>query len=96
MSTSTNIQFTVVIVVTIVDRVLGVIVDSVSDVLTLRSGDIRPAPKIGTGLDTIYLVRLAIANDRMLIFIGIVGLTKSTAASLTKKLATLVEPITTR
>src|SRR5882757_8525757 len=41
--------FTVVIILNVAKRVVGMVVDGVSDVLTLSPAQIRPAPEFGTG-----------------------------------------------
>lgn len=63
-------QFTVVIILNIGNRVLGMVVDSVSDVITLKSDQIKPAPEMGSALDTEYLMGLGTIDDRMLILSG--------------------------
>lgn len=60
-------QLTVVIILHIENRTVGLVVDSVSDVLTLTGDQIKPSPTIGTSLDTDYLIGLAAIGDRMLI-----------------------------
>ncbi|MGZ9043697.1 MAG: chemotaxis protein CheW, partial [Telluria sp.] len=44
-------EFTVVIILNVAGRVVGMVVDSVSDVITLSPEQIRPAPKFGAVLD---------------------------------------------
>ena len=39
----------VVVIVQTVDRTAGLLVDAVSDIITLEGGEIRPVPEIGTG-----------------------------------------------
>ena len=51
-------QFTVVIVLNIGGRVVGMVVDSVSDVITLSAEQIKPAPEMGSVLDTDYIIGL--------------------------------------
>lgn len=60
-------QFTVVIVVNVRGRIAGMVVDSVSDVIALGPGDIKPPPKLGSAVDTEYLVGLGTVSERMLI-----------------------------
>jgi purine-binding chemotaxis protein CheW len=62
---------TVVIVLNIANRIVGVVVDTVSDVITLHESDIRPAPEFGAGLDTRYLLGLGTVGERMLILVDI-------------------------
>ena len=70
-------QFTVVIILNIASRVVGIVVDSVSDVMTLTQEQIRPAPAMGTMLDSDYLIGLGTIDDRMLILIDIEALMTS-------------------
>ncbi|MES2355769.1 MAG: chemotaxis protein CheW [Pseudomonadota bacterium] len=64
-------QFTVVIILNILKRVIGVVVDSVSDVISLPHTAIKPAPEFGSMLETQYILGLATVDDRMLIHIDI-------------------------
>ena len=64
-------EFTVVIVLNIGGRVVGMVVDSVSDVITLSPEQIKPAPEMGSALDTDYLIGLGTLDDRMLILVDI-------------------------
>ncbi|WP_420476968.1 chemotaxis protein CheW [Noviherbaspirillum sp. ST9] len=64
-------QFTVVIILNIGTRVIGIVVDSVSDVVLLSPEQIKPAPEMGTALDSNYLKGLATVDDRMLILLDI-------------------------
>jgi purine-binding chemotaxis protein CheW len=52
-------------------RVVGVVVDSVSDVLTLKPDQIKAAPSLSTSLDTRYIMGLGTVDQRMLILIDI-------------------------
>ena len=64
-------QFTVVIILNIGARIVGMVVDSVSDVMMLSPEQIRPAPSMGTALDTEYLMGLGTIDERMLILVDI-------------------------
>lgn len=75
-------QFTVVIILSIAGRVVGMVVDSVSDVTTLQPGQIRPAPEMGTALNTDYLVGLGTLEERMLILLDIERLMSSAEMGL--------------
>jgi purine-binding chemotaxis protein CheW len=59
--------FTVVIILNVADRVVGIVVDSVSDVISLPPEQIRPAPEFGGALETDYIVGLAQLDERMII-----------------------------
>lgn len=77
-------QFTVVIVLNIGDRVIGMVVDSVSVVITLKPEQIKPAPSMGSMLDTEYLMGLGTLDKRMLILVDIDYLMTSTEMRLIK------------
>lgn len=80
-------QFTVVIILNIAGRVVGMVVDSVSDVTTLSAEQIKPAPEIGTAFDTEYLIGLGTIGDRMLILVDIDRLMSSAEMGLIEKIA---------
>jgi purine-binding chemotaxis protein CheW len=60
-------QFTVVIILNVRGTVIGVVVDSVSDVVTLSSQAIKAAPQFEAALDARFITGLASLNERMLI-----------------------------
>jgi len=64
-------MFTVVIILDLDGRVLGLMVDSVSDVVRLARRQIRPAPASWTGPDAQYLIGVGIEDDRKLILLDI-------------------------
>jgi purine-binding chemotaxis protein CheW len=70
-------QFTVVIILNLSGRVVGIVVDSVSDVLSLASEHIRPAPAFGSAVDTYYVTGIGALDSRMLILVDIERLMSS-------------------
>lgn len=64
-------DFTVVIILNLGARVVGVVVDSVSDVMDLSPEQIRPAPDVGSAVDSSFITGLGTLNDRMLILVEI-------------------------
>jgi len=64
-------QFTVVIILNVAGRVVGMVVDSVSDVIQLSGEQIRPAPDFSSTFDTKYITGLGTIDDRMLILVDI-------------------------
>lgn len=64
-------EFTVVIILNVANRVIGMVVDGVSDVITLKSEEIKPAPEFGSAFDTEYLTGLGTLDERMLILVDI-------------------------
>jgi purine-binding chemotaxis protein CheW len=75
-------QFTVVIILSIAGRVMGMVVDSVSDVTTLEPEQIRPALQMGCAVNTDYLVGLGTVEERMLILLDIERLMSSSEMGL--------------
>jgi purine-binding chemotaxis protein CheW len=80
-------QFTVVIILNIAGRVMGMVVDSVSDVTTLSPVQIKAAPEMGTTFDTDYLIGLGTLDERMLILVDIDKLMSSAEMGLIEKAA---------
>ncbi|MEC5161120.1 MULTISPECIES: chemotaxis protein CheW [unclassified Janthinobacterium] len=80
-------QFTVVIILNIGHRVVGMVVDRVSDVTTLLPGQIKEAPDMGQALDTDYVIGLGTLDERMLILIDIDQLMSSPEMGLVERLA---------
>lgn len=74
--------FTVVIILNVLNRIVGIVVDSVSDVLALMPNEIKPAPEFGGSFDTQYLMGLATVEERMLILINIEQLMSSQEMAL--------------
>ncbi len=74
--------FTVVIVLNVRGRVVGAVVDSVSDVLELGADHIKPAPELASGIDSGFITGIGSikqgqgddATERMLILMDIEGL----------------------
>jgi purine-binding chemotaxis protein CheW len=79
-------EFTVVIVLNVANRVVGVVVDSVSDVLELRQSQIRPAPQFNTAVDATFITGVGTVKEgeqeRMLILVDIERLMSSTDMGL--------------
>jgi purine-binding chemotaxis protein CheW len=77
-------SFTVVIVLNIGKQVVGMVVDSVSDVIKLTDEQIKPAPEMGV-FSTDYLVGLGTLDDRMLILLDIEKLMTSAEMGMVAK-----------
>ncbi len=75
-------QFTVVIILNIGKRVMGIVVDGVSDVIQLNSENLRPAPEFGSILDTKYILGLGTLDERMIIVVDIESLMSSQEMAL--------------
>lgn len=76
-------EFTVVIILNVASRVVGVVVDSVSDVLSLDPEAIRPTPEFASAtFDTKYITGLTPVQDGMLIMLDIEKLMTSADMAL--------------
>lgn len=64
-------EFTVVIILNLNGRTIGIVVDGVSDVIELTREHIRPAPDFGALVDTRYVTGLGAVGERMLILLDI-------------------------
>ena len=80
-------ELTVVIILNLGTRVVGVVVDSVSDVLTLTPDQIKAAPSLSTSLDTRYITGLGTIDQRMLILVDIEKLMSSKEMELVDEAA---------
>lgn len=70
-------EFTVVIIMNVLERIIGMVVDGVSDVVALSPEQIKPAPEMGAALDTGYITGLGTLNEQMLILVDIEKLMSS-------------------
>jgi len=75
-------QFTVVIILNVANRVLGIVVDGVSDVISLNQEQMRPTPEFGSVIDIEYIMGLGTVEDRMLILVDIEKLMGNTNMGL--------------
>lgn len=76
-------EFTVVIILNVASRIVGVVVDAVSDVLSLDAGAIRPTPEFASAtFDTKYITGLATLGEGMLILLDIEKLLTSADMAL--------------
>ena len=75
-------QFTVVIILNVSGRVVGIVVDGVSDVITLDADQVKPTPDFAAQLDTDYILGLGTIDDRMLILVDIEKLMSSQGMGL--------------
>ena len=87
LGSATYNTFTVVIVLNIGKRVMGMVVDSVSDVITLKDEQIKVAPEMGSTLNSNYLIGLGTLEERMLILVDIERLMAADDIGLVDKLA---------
>ncbi|MGE0642090.1 MAG: chemotaxis protein CheW [Nitrospira sp.] len=65
MPTIDYTAFTVIIVVVVRDKVMGLVVDSVSDVLTIDKKDVQPPPQFGAMVDVSFLNGVGKSGDKL-------------------------------
>ena len=75
-------EFTVVIILNLSGRVVGIVVDGVSDVMALKEDQLRDVPSLVTSIDTKYIVGLATVEQQMLILVDIEQLMSSPEMAL--------------
>jgi purine-binding chemotaxis protein CheW len=64
-------SFTVVIILNLRNRIVGIVVDSVSDVMELPPESLKAAPEIDSVIDSSAVLGLGSLSDRMLILLDI-------------------------
>lgn len=62
---------TVVVVVNIQERTIGMVVDGVSDVIDVNSTELRPSPEFGSSIDSSFVSGLASVGEKMVIVLNI-------------------------
>ncbi|GAB2614015.1 chemotaxis protein CheW [Novilysobacter erysipheiresistens] len=73
---------TVMIVLNVGGRVVGIVVDSVSDVVRLGGEQIRDVPELGAAIDRQFLTGIGTLDERMLILLDIERLMTSAEMGL--------------
>lgn len=64
-------QFTVIIVLTVGTKVMGLVVDAVSDVLNIPRADIQATPDFGAQVDARFISGMARAGDKLVVLLDI-------------------------
>ena len=80
-------RFTVVIILNIAKRVMGIVVDAVCDVVALTAEEVRPAPTLGGAIESGFIRGLAPIDGRMLIVVDIARLMTSRDMALVEEVA---------
>ena len=80
-------SFTVVIILRVGGRIIGIVVDGVSDVVRLAPGDVKAAPGLGSIVDSGFLAGLATQGDRMILLLEIERFLSSGELNLVKQAA---------
>ncbi|MEQ5809545.1 chemotaxis protein CheW [Alteromonas sp. NFXS44] len=75
-------EFTIVIMLNVDERIVGVVVDGVSDVIRLSEEEMLPPPEFGVAFDSRYLHGLADVDETMVILVNIESLINSNELGL--------------
>jgi len=70
-------EFTIVIMLSVGARIVGIVVDAVSDVVRLKKDDVKPPPEFGASFDHQFLYGLSQVGDVMVILLNIESLISS-------------------
>ena len=71
MAQTDHNQFTVIIVVTVGTKVMGLLVDAVSDVLNIPKGDVQATPDFGGQVDARYINGMAKMGEKLVVLLDI-------------------------
>jgi purine-binding chemotaxis protein CheW len=64
-------RFTVIVIVSVGTKSVGIVVDAVTDVLTLDSGQIDPPPDMGASVDTSFITGMAKTAERLVVVLDV-------------------------
>ena len=79
--------FTVMIILRIATRIVAVVVDGVSDVVRLPASEIKPAPSLGSMVDSSFIAGVATPGERMVLLLDIEKLLSSGEINLLERAA---------
>lgn len=74
-------KFTVIIITNVGSRVIGLLVDAISDVLEVRPETMRPAPDLGNAVDTHFIHGIFQCKDKLALALNLEKLLDVEAAS---------------
>jgi purine-binding chemotaxis protein CheW len=80
-------EFTVVVILRFASRVIGLVVDGVSDVIALTASEVKDAPHLGSVVDGSFIAGLATQDDRMVLLLDIEKLLSSGELNLLHRVA---------
>jgi purine-binding chemotaxis protein CheW len=78
---------TVVIILRVASRTIGIVVDGVSDVMALAPSEVKPAPPLGAIVDHVFLAGLATRDERMVLLLDIEKFLSSSEMDLLRQVA---------
>lgn len=65
MPTIEYTMFTVIVVVVVKEKIMGLVVDAVSDVLNIENKDIQPPPQFGSKMDVSFMNGIGKSGDKL-------------------------------
>lgn len=80
----TYTPFTVVIILSILEKTIGIVVDGVSDVISFKKSEIRPVSDIGLSVDHGFMMGLVALQERLVVLLDIEKILKPEELSLLK------------
>lgn len=75
-------DFTVMIVLNMASTVIGIVVDSVSDVTAIAEDKLKPPPEFGRSVDARFLTGIGMVGERMILLLDIDEMLRAEALSL--------------
>ena len=87
MPTIEYTMFTVIVVVVVKEKIMGLVVDAVSDVLDIDKKDIQPAPQFGAQVDVSFLNGIGKAGDKLVALLDMDRLLTDGDMTETEKIA---------
>lgn len=87
MGTTEAHEKNVVIILAVGERTIGILVDTVSDILTINAGEIKPAPSMETNIDDAYVDGLISVDERMVVLLEINNLFDNETLEVAQKVA---------
>ena len=64
-------QFTVIMILDVSGRIMGLVVDAVSDVIALNGEDVKPRPHFSTGISTEFIQGMGIKDNKFIILLDV-------------------------
>jgi purine-binding chemotaxis protein CheW len=71
MPTAESSPFTVIVVVKVGSKTMGLVVDAVSDVLNIPSRDLQPTPDFGAQVDAAFISGMAKAGEKLVVLLDL-------------------------
>lgn len=71
MDTKDYDQFTVIMILDVAGRIMGLVVDAVSDVITLNREDVKPRPHFSSGISTEFIAGMGIKDNKFVILLDV-------------------------